>query len=186
VALGQYLFSPEMVGYGGSMPELFDIYLTTGCRFIPDLEDLSKMIVLLANPEWRARLVTEEPGFLGLNLPRDASLVLLERLKYSETKALGMLVPIRYRDEKARVLTEAAQLIAEKEIERIKGENPNVKLEPLKFVRENMIWYTFASESIEWVHQGRIPGALFVSVDKLDGHVWHDDEVNKLLAEELP
>ena len=162
------------------MNEMFDIYLAIGCRTIPDLTDITGSIQLRARPEWRNLLMSEKPGFLGLNLPRKEATALIARLRYSEARASGIIVPTRYRDEEPRLSVEEARSIAEAEIERYKREHPTAKLEHVELKSQNVIWYAFTSTSKEWVRKGKVPGALSVCVDKLDGHIWKMDEKDNL------
>ena len=47
----------------------------------------------------------------------------------------------------------------------------------IKLERENEQFWTFAACSHELIEQGFAPGALFASIDKFDGHLLSDEEI---------
>lgn len=47
---------------------------------------------------------------------------------------------------------------------------------PIKFCYEDECSWTFAAGSEQLYDEGCIPGAIFASVDKKDGHIWSRDE----------
>lgn len=70
--------------------------------------------------------------------------------------------------------------IARREIERLIGQSAELSQHSfgdVGFLRENELMWTFASGSEELIEQGFVPGAVIVSVDKTDGHIWSRDEM---------
>lgn len=51
------------------------------------------------------------------------------------------------------------------------------------FLRENDRVWTFAAGSEDLIEQGYVPGAVIVSVDKEDGHVWTREETEQYSLE---
>jgi hypothetical protein len=51
------------------------------------------------------------------------------------------------------------------------------------FLRENEMVWTFAAGSEELIEQGYVPGAVIVSVDKKDGHIWTREEMEQYSLE---
>jgi hypothetical protein len=74
-----------------------------------------------------------------------------------------------------------AQEIAEKEIERIAimPKFSKYAFQNVEFVREDDVSWTFGAESPQLQREGYVPGAVFVRVDKRDGHVWTREETEK-------
>ena len=158
---------------------MFDIYLYEGCwTTSPNLDDLVEQIPALNNPDLRARTEKWRPGgFLGLDLPESMARTLLDRLLGA--KARGQMVPSAYREPKVSV--EAAQPIAEQAIAQLRETRYSMcTLGPVRYLRETPWWWTFAADCKEWQEQGYIPGAVFASIDKLDGHVWQPEERDRL------
>ena len=44
---------------------------------------------------------------------------------------------------------------------------------------ENNRFWTFVSGSDELFEQGIVPGAVYACVDKMDGHIWTEDEIEQ-------
>ena len=166
------------------MSNLFDVYHYCGCPVIPDSSDLSEAIPPWADPQWCARLLTQEPGFLGLDLSHESARALLERLKHTDWITVGMIVLARYHDEQSWISIQAAGSFPEKALAEGIRRYPHVKFEPTQFRYAAVLWYTFLASSEELQRRGVVPGALFANVDKLDGHIWRDEEAERLFLEE--
>jgi len=70
--------------------------------------------------------------------------------------------------------------IGRQEIERLIRESPelsNYSFDEVGFLRESDLVWTFAAGSEELIEQGYVPGAVIVSVDKRDGHIWSREEM---------
>jgi len=51
-------------------------------------------------------------------------------------------------------------------------------LEPLDFPLNEDIWWQIGSDNREWQEQGLIPGRVWFHIDKLDGRLLSQDEVD--------
>lgn len=72
--------------------------------------------------------------------------------------------------------------IASREIKRLIGESADLsqhRFGDVGFLRENELMWTFAAGSEELIEQGYVPGAVIVSVDKKDGHIWSREEMER-------
>ena len=75
-----------------------------------------------------------------------------------------------------------AQDIAAEELRRVIANSSRLfryKFDELFLRREEPSFWTFGMASPQLMDEGFAPGAIFVSVDKLDGHVWNDEEVTR-------
>ena len=80
----------------------------------------------------------------------------------------------------SKLAIESAQRIAEKEVERLISQSAHLQqyhFEPPSLARETPEVWTFCAGSAELIEAGIVPGALHVSVDKTDGHVWSQAEL---------
>lgn len=157
---------------------MYDIYLDTGCKFIPDLTDLLDTIPELGKNEFQQRLLSNSPKFLGLNLPIEIARKLIRRLKYTDSKARGMIIPIKYRDNSPKLTSDDAFSIAKEAMREKQGKYPDVVFGEIVHdsIGDTLMYFTFVSSSRKWLEEGLIPGALFVHIDKIDGHVWTSEE----------
>jgi hypothetical protein len=89
---------------------LYDLYLSSGCRTYPYLSDLAVSVNVLLDLDLNKLIQSEQfiPGFLGLELPTNTAACFLERLK--EAGGGGTIVPSAYRQP--RVSIEMAYPIA--------------------------------------------------------------------------
>jgi hypothetical protein len=160
------------------MHNMYDIYLFIGCRTLPALDDLVQRAPALADPAVQKRVLQRSPGpgFLKLDLAEDVATALFQRLRSG--KANGYVVSSAYRQP--GVTVEQAIPIAQRAIAELHAARiPEHTLGPVRFVREEPVCWTFGAASEEWVKEGRIPGMLFASVDKLDSHVWPPEELER-------
>jgi hypothetical protein len=158
---------------------MFDLYLYQGCTAPPDVNDLVDQIPAAQDPGLYAKLQEWRPGgFLGLDLPEDVAHAFLLRLK--RAGARGHMALSAYRDPKISV--DAARSIAEQVIAQLQQAHfPSYTFDEVKYGGEGPWWWIFGAASEQLQAEGRIPGALFAYVDKLDGHVWHSEEMENLL-----
>jgi hypothetical protein len=73
----------------------------------------------------------------------------------------------------------SAEIIAVKQIKKIVETSSRLrkyKFEDAGFLRENEFTWTFSAPSLELQNEGIVPGAISVSVDKKDGHIWTTEE----------
>src|SRR5450631_3512851 len=154
---------------------MYDVYLFIGSRTLPELDELIQKAPALADPAIQKKILQRSPGpgFLKLDLAHDVATTLLQLLK--SRKANGYVVLSTYR--RPEITCEQAETIAKRVIAELHTTRiPNHTLGPVHLVREEPVAWTFGAASEEWVKEGRIPGILFASVDKLDGHVWQPEE----------
>lgn len=80
-----------------------------------------------------------------------------------------------------KVTLEQAQQTAGLEIERKKNvpRLAGYDFNPVRLFRDEPHAWTFVSGSPQLHKEGCAPGAFFVTVDKLDGHIWSDDEIEE-------
>ena len=162
---------------------MYDIFLSKGCRLLPDLSDLAQQVPNLASPQMAQCLLNDHPGFLGLDLSLDLARPLIKRLRYTDARALGYIAPSIYRHQVANFTRETAYPLAERALKQKQLGYPNTHFAPVVFASEDLMWFKFCAVSEEWIAQGFSPGALFVCVDKLDGHIWQHEEF-ELLSED--
>lgn len=158
---------------------LYDLYLTAGCAVEPPLADLLGTIPGLADAAVRARLLqhTPGPGFLRLDLSAGAARALLDRLMRAEAR--GEMVPAAYRHPRFDI--PAGQSIAERALTAQAGrEFPGYTFRPVRYWREGPRWWVFGMIADALVDQGHVPGGVLAYVDKLDGHIWQPDELQRL------
>jgi hypothetical protein len=175
-------FSRQLAYQMMSIHNRYDVYLFIGCRTLPELDDLIQKVPALADPTVQKRILQRSPGpgFLSLDLTSDVATPLLKLLK--SRQANGYVVLADYRRPRitpAQAASIARCAIAELHATRI----PDHTLGPVHLVREEPVCWTYAAASEEWVKQGCIPGMLFASIDKLDGHVWQPEEFERLRGE---
>ena len=54
-----------------------------------------------------------------------------------------------------------------------------VSFNPLRFRNETGSFWVFYAASPELQEQGYAPGAVFLTIDKTDGHLWSDGEIEQ-------
>lgn len=161
---------------------MFDIYLVRGCNSLPEMEDLFDLIPALATSKVQENLLKDSPGFLGFDLPLEAARRLIKRLKYAGTEAGGQIIPSKYRDNQPNYTIETAYPIAEETLKKIQSSYSDISFGPITYVpgSSGLMYITFVSIATEWTEEGLVPDGIFVSVDKLDGHIWSDEEMLEL------
>ncbi len=81
-----------------------------------------------------------------------------------------------------QITIEQAWPLADREIQRIVRTAPELKgydFKPTHYARENDTCWVFCAASDQLIEEGYVPGAVFASVDKTDGHVWSDEEFER-------
>jgi hypothetical protein len=90
-------------------------------------------------------------------------------------------VPARYRTP--RVGLDEAAAVAEDYLSARGSERyPSLTFDPPVYRYQNAMCFTFFAFCPDWVAEGRVPGALTCSVDKVDGHIWTDAEFDRFEA----
>jgi hypothetical protein len=155
---------------------LYDLYLSEGCDTLPDLSHLAQQVPAITYSvfqEWIVKDLVDGLGFLHLDLTKAVAKDLLSCLQAAG--ASGAVVKATYRQPK---LTFAeAYLIADCALEELQAKYfPDHTFKPVTYYGERHETWTFVSASQQLIAQGYIPGALFADVDKIDGHVWQQEE----------
>jgi hypothetical protein len=180
------------------MTERYDLYLYEGCLRLPQPEDLQGRLeskneavrmftTTLLNPVCREQLLMPEiapglfrrkhPGFLGLNLPETTAEAICEQFLMLFIR--GRIISSRYRDP--QVTIEHAKQIAQKHFgSSFTDRHGDIYIygpitHTLSREETPMAW-KFIAPLPELQAQGFLPGASFVSVDRLDGHIWSHQE----------
>jgi hypothetical protein len=107
--------------------------------------------------------------FEGLELP----LVVAREVRRTSERRKA-LVPSRYRTP--RVSLEEARSRAESVLRDRQHRYQDVTFGDVEIYAYHPMVYTLVTFSPEWQHEGRVPGGLICSIDKVDGHVWTTDE----------
>jgi hypothetical protein len=154
---------------------MYDIFLIKGCRHPPKLAEVENRFPEMVNLEIVSRIATERPEFLGLD--RD-NIELLHQLIVALRKAgaQGFIVHSKYRTTQPVLSAEKAFVIAEHYLKEAQSRDPDLTFGPLQLIGEDITCFHFSSPVREWRQQGYVPGALPVWVDKIDGHIWQDED----------
>ncbi len=99
--------------------------------------------------------------------------------RFKAVGAEGYCFPAVYHHP--RLTIEQAHTIAQQAIEKKRLEyDPNDTVGPVfEYVDGSYCW-TFGAISERMTKEERFPNVLLASVDKLDGHIWEDEEDNRL------
>lgn len=85
------------------------------------------------------------------------------------------LVPERYR--RPRLSEVDALEVAARDIKRRIMEYPSeLEFEAARLRTQDLMRFTFIAVCTQWIAEGRLPGGLTCSVDKVDGHIWTPEE----------
>jgi len=158
---------------------MFDVYIYRGSTTHYSLRGLH-----IISPELNIDLIADKlahgkTGFLNLDVPLEIAKDVLRFLIQLENRRVsGRIISIRYRDEKHKFTPETAFPIAENEMKKRQLKYPQITFGPITYGKaySKLECFAFFSAGKEWQDSGIIPGALFVNVDKLDGHIWKDHE----------
>jgi hypothetical protein len=154
---------------------MYDVFLVTPCLALPNLKNLEKQSSLLGHPAFaEGCLHIRQRSFLGLDLEREFALTLLHQLMTAG--AIGSVAPSRYRQPLLSV--EAAIPLAKAAVADLQTRYfPTDIFEPVTFREQEATAWIFAAPCPRLVMEGYIPGRLSVAIDKLDGHVWNDEDL---------
>lgn len=173
---------PYVVPTSQSDPQqTYDIFLVRHTRTIPDLERLVATIPSLQDSGFLQRITQQNMTLLPMDLPEKGALELLRSLE--EEGALGSLLASAYRQPKI-TLEQAAPIAEQAIVARQAKQRPDDTLGPVRFFREEPCCWTFGASSAQLIREECIPGMVFASVDKLDGHIWKEEEFTRFLAED--
>lgn len=156
---------------------VYDLYLGRGCDSSPALADLEAQIPMVGYAAFQQWITTRQSahlGFLQLDLPQSLGTMLLQRLQGAGAR--GKIINAAYR--RPHISREHAWPLAEREIARLQAQYyPSYTFGPVIFYYGHPMTWTFTASSQQLIDEGFIPGALFADVDKLDGHIWQEEEI---------
>jgi hypothetical protein len=55
----------------------------------------------------------------------------------------------------------------------------NISFHPLRLKYETDVFWVFMAVSPDLQAQGYVPGAIHFTIDKKDGHIWNDEEIEE-------
>lgn len=158
---------------------MYDIYLNKGCASTR-LAELQKHVPHIPQQTW-LKIQERHPGFLEVDLHQSDAISLMKALR--RAGARGRIVPTAYREPRLSIeeaLRIAVNSISIQEKERFPGYSFN----EVKLIHDDVMWWVFSSVSEKLVEEGFIPGALHAYVDKIDGHIWGPEELERLSEHE--
>src|SRR5207244_6080373 len=103
--------------------------------------------------------------FAGLALPLEVA-----RQRRRDSSRRTALAPARYR--RPRISIAEARARATAPLRERQRDYLGVTFDEARLYASHPMVYTFATLSPEWQREGRVPGGLLCSIDKLDGHLW--------------
>jgi len=146
-----------------SSPKLYDICMTSACKSQPNVRGATLV-----------QTVMQPPKHLSIGVPLDVARRYLHEIQ--NAGGYGMLVPLHYRSSKLTVddgLEHAEQAFA---LRRVSGQKYNA----VELVRdEGAYWIFRATRQEPFVEPDRIPGTLYLYIDKVDGHVLTLEEIDR-------
>ena len=103
--------------------------------------------------------------FAGLELP-----LAVARRRRRESPRRTALAPARYR--RPRISIAEARARATAPLRERQRDYLGITFDEVRLHAYHPMVYTFATLSPELQREGRVPGGLLCSIDKLDGHLW--------------
>jgi hypothetical protein len=159
---------------------MYDIYLYSGCDSTFNISEIDSMLPSTENDQFTQKITMKIPGFLGLNLEKDTVINILKILgKY---KAGGIYTPSRYRNP--TVTRDFALDIGNRERIRLSEEFPELTFYQPHINPRHILWWEVSIGCKEWMDEGDLPGAIILCVDKCDGHVWEESDVNDFIRDQ--
>jgi len=159
----------------------FDLFLVHEPKGVLNIESLSvpPLSSDVAQTVLRHLSLMPPPGVLEVALPKRLAWELMGRL--SAIGATGDILEVAYRT--SRISIEEARSAAEQALMNwLATEKSANTYEPLQHLTSlthgKARWWTFFARSPEAQEQGYIPGGAMLYVDKVDGHVWTNEELN--------
>jgi len=154
----------------------YDLYLRQGCNCLPDFRDLDHEVSFVTYPTFQQWIVQQTPtvlGFLQVSLTEPVARALLQRLRSGG--AVGFIIKDGYRQPKVSLAN--AYRLADQELTRRQEQKfPGYTFKPVAFHQERPQTWRFVCACPPLIEEGYIPGALFADVDKIDGHIWQQEE----------
>ncbi|HTK05721.1 MAG TPA: hypothetical protein VL485_01010 [Ktedonobacteraceae bacterium] len=162
---------------------MYDVYLKATLLQAPEISDLVQAVPSLIDPALQRRIVSRScvPGALGLELSKEMARRLLERFIAAGSE--GYYFPASYHHPP--LSSEEALSIATDAIEKEHSMyDPTDTIGPVFFHDDYPCYWEFGAHSERMTKEGRVPNGHFVLVDKLDGHLWQNEELTRLVKGE--
>ena len=157
-----------------------DIFLFRGSSHKLDLSIFAEDIPIVISNSFIEKITQKKPEFLGLDISFEKAESLYRYIKSLDSLIRGVILPIKYRNEKPKISLEDARKIAEDALPKVLARFPDVNFEPMSCNGEEFIWYVFYCSAPQWQDEGIIPGAVFINVDRWDVHIWTYQELDEL------
>jgi hypothetical protein len=159
---------------------MYDIYLYSGCESPFNKEKIDEKFSFLRNDQFTQKVLTVIPGFLGLDLEKEIVIEVLKMLgKY---EANGIYVPSKYRHP--TITKDIALEIGNREKTKLLDEFPGFTFYQPYVSPRGVLWWVVSIGCKEWEDAGDLPGAVILWVDKCDGHIWEDSEVESFTRDQ--
>jgi hypothetical protein len=157
---------------------MYDIWLAQAINGETLLGDMIRTDPEGIPTEVYQRIQEKSLGFLGLNVPEVTARQILRTM--GAHGARGLIVRSQYRVP--IVARSQALVIADNFIQQDKRQRfPEYSLSQTEFLSEHAMWWKFWAYVKEFEEADLIPSGLFACVDKLDGHVWDPDSMERTL-----
>lgn len=114
-------------------------------------------------------------GFAGIDVPLRVAMPAAVVLNISGS---GYAVPTGY--HMPRIDFDTGKARALPALHERQQAFPSERFSPGEYVDQNPYFWIYRADCPRWQDEGRIPGALFVAIDKLDGAPWSDDAQRQL------
>lgn len=137
--------------------ELYDIFVVTACGHLPALP---------ARADDHTAESCMQGGLMQIGLPLREIRSCLKAVR--EAGGNGLIVPARYRNPHLR--RDEARALALAWLEEIRKGTAD-EFGELSEGRDEFLWWVFSADNLRAQAVGLIPGAVFIAIDKLDGHV---------------
>lgn len=114
-------------------------------------------------------------GFAGVDIPLRVAMPAAVVLNVSGS---GYAIPTAYHTP--QIDFDASRTRALPALKARQTAHPSERFSPSVYVDQNPYFWIYRTDCPRWQDEDRIPGALFVAIDKLDGAPWSDDAQRKL------
>jgi hypothetical protein len=175
------LRDPYIVPASSDNPDrTYDIHLAHGAEKLPVLNDLISNAPVLQELTLHHLLMQQNMSLLPVALSKEQALDLLYRLE--KEGAWGCLLSAAYRHP--QITKEQAASLAQREVtEHLAIQRPGDTLGSVKFFREMPCCWVYGVSSAQLAKEERTPDMIFINIDKLDGHIWSLEELERFSEE---
>ncbi|HEU4327338.1 MAG TPA: hypothetical protein VFS21_29645 [Roseiflexaceae bacterium] len=159
---------------------MYDIYLFSGCNSIPEMEEIQRILPDVDIDFLISRIQMPSPGFLGVKLDKERAILFLKTIE--TYLAQGIYLPYSYStplldDNKALV-------VGNNELQKLEIESPQLHFYPPRVHSSYPLWFKVVIGCKEWIEDGFIPGAVVLFVDKIDGHIWTNEQIDEFFIDQ--